>query len=322
MLTIAASIATVGLVFLLLQAFLSLILRRHDERAMRLNARIARLDGARPDSVRLSVLRRSTMSDIPVMHRLLSRFALATKLRMLVEQSGVQTTAGLILLLAAALAAAAYIAVSWASSVYGAPHVAAAVSGMFPIIYLFHRRARRIAAFESQFPEALDLMVRSLKAGHAFNTSVQVITQDFGDPIGTEFRKVLDEVNFGMGMAQALENMRRRVGSPVLGFFIVSVNIQRESGGNLTEILSTISRLLRERFAFKRQVKSLSAQGRISAYVLVGLPFFVGGMLYMINPEYMRELPGHPIGRLVLVGAFMSMVMGTLLIRKIVRIEV
>jgi tight adherence protein B len=140
--------------------------------------------------------------------------------------------------------------------------------------------------------------------------------------MGEEFRKTIDEINFGSGVDRALENLTRRVDVPDLKFFVTAVNIQRESGGNLAEILTTISRLIRERFSFRRQVKTLSAEGRISALVLCALPFVVGAFIYTLNNDYMRTLLDHPLGKYVIGIQLVLMGLGMVVISKMVKIEV
>jgi tight adherence protein B len=176
--------------------------------------------------------------------------------------------------------------------------------------------------FQRQLPEALDLMARALKAGHTFGGGMRMVANEFDAPIGPEFGKTLDEINYGMNVDRALSNLQVRVDCLDLKFFVVSVNIQRETGGNLAEIIAKIASLVRERFALYGKVKILSAEGRISAYILVALPFVLGGILYVVNPDYIGLLWTRELGQNMIWGAVISMVFGSFVISRIIKIKV
>ena len=144
--------------------------------------------------------------------------------------------------------------------------------------------------FEEQLPDALELIARSLKAGHAFSSGMKMVTDEFDDPVGTEFAKTLNEINFGVDVTEALKNLAKRVDCPDLNFFVISVILQKETGGNLAEILENIGHLIRERFKFYGRVRTLTAEGRLSAVVLIGLPFVIAFVIFLLNPEYIKIL--------------------------------
>ena len=148
--------------------------------------------------------------------------------------------------------------------------------------------------FERQLPEALELVSRSLKAGHAFTGGLKMVAEEFGDPVGVEFGRTLDEINFGVGVPEALTNLTQRIECEDLKFFAVSVIIQRETGGNLAEILESLGRLIRERFKFQGRVRVLSGEGRISAIVLVAIPFFIAGLLFPDQAGIYRNIAYRP----------------------------
>ena len=175
--------------------------------------------------------------------------------------------------------------------------------------------------FEEQFPEALDLLSRALKAGHAFTTGIDMVGTEMPKPVGPEFRNLYDHQNFGMPMPDALKAFSDRV--PVLDarFFVTAVLIQRESGGNLSEVLDNLAGVIRERFRVKRQMRVLSAHGRITGWILVCLPPVLGFVLMSVNPEHRRTMLGDPLGIQMLVGAVIMQIIGTLIIRKIVNVE-
>ncbi len=190
-----------------------------------------------------------------------------------------------------------------------------------PILYLFRKRKKRMEKFERQLPEALELVSRALKAGHAFTGGLRMVSEEFGDPVGTEFGKTVDEINFGMAVPDALTNLTQRVDCDDLKFFAVSVIVQRETGGNLSEILENLGRLMRERFKFQGRVRILSAEGRMSATVLVVMPFAVVGILSILNPDYMEVLFTDPLGTYLIAIALTMMGVGSFMIKKLVAIR-
>ncbi len=175
--------------------------------------------------------------------------------------------------------------------------------------------------FERQLPEALELITRALRAGHAFTGGLKLVTEEFGDPVGVEFGETLDQINFGVDVPDALLNLTERVDCDDLKFFAVSVIVQRETGGNLAEILEALSRLMRERFKFQGRVRILSAEGRMSATVLVVMPFCVVALLSVLNPDYMKVLFTDPLGRYLIMLALVMMGFGSYIIKKLVAIK-
>ena len=175
--------------------------------------------------------------------------------------------------------------------------------------------------FEEQFPEAIDLIARSLRAGHAFTTGLGIAAEEMPAPVGTEFKKVYDQQNFGMSMPDALRTMARRV--PVLDarFFVTAVLTQRESGGNLAEVLDNLSSVMRDRFKVKRQIRVVSAHGRLSGWVLSLVPPVLAAVLFLIQPQFMRILVDDPIGMRLVLGAVALQLLGTYIISRLVKIE-
>jgi tight adherence protein B len=196
------------------------------------------------------------------------------------------------------------------------------VCGCLPFKWVSMRKDKRMADFERQLPEALELVGRALRAGHTFTSGMGMVVSEFADPIRTEFQKTLEEINFGMGVTTALDNLMDRVDCPDLNFFVVSVKIQNESGGNLAEIIGNISWLIRERFKLKGRIQVLSAEGRMAAWVLCLLPFGVAAVIQLVNPGYLGLLFTEPLGRVMCYVVAGLITMGVLVIRKMVRIEV
>ncbi len=193
---------------------------------------------------------------------------------------------------------------------------------LLPYKVLVHKRKRRLNKFEKQLPEALDLLARGLRAGHTFPSGLQQIAKEMPDPLGTEFAKTFKEFSHGMELNSALLSLGQRITLRDLSFFTTSVLIQRETGGNLTEILEKISVLIRERFKLRNQVRALTAEGRLSGLILVLMPPLLAAILMVVNPDYESQLFRHPLGRMMCGAGLGFQLLGMLVIRKIVNIKV
>ena len=200
--------------------------------------------------------------------------------------------------------------------------LAGGLAMFLPYLYLVFRKNRRSKKFQSQLHEALDLIARALRAGHSFTSSMQVAGEEFGDPLGTEFEETLDEINFGVSVPAALKNLMNRVDCKELKFFVMSVIIQRETGGNLAELIESLAHLVRERFRFAGNVRTLSAEGRLSAVILILLPFVIMFFIFLLNPGYLHPLIREPVGWIMLGTAGVSMIIGTIVMKNMVTIEV
>jgi len=179
-----------------------------------------------------------------------------------------------------------------------------------------------MAKFEKQLPDALGLIARALRAGHAFTSGMKFAAEEFADPLGPYFKETLNEINFGVNVADALKNLAVQVECPDLRFFIVSVILQRETGGNLAEIIEGLSHLIRERFKFRGKVRSLSAEGRLTGKILVAIPLLLFFGLYLINPNYAGLLILDPLGRLMAGTGICLMIIAWLVINRIVSLDV
>ena len=184
------------------------------------------------------------------------------------------------------------------------------------------KRTKRVRAFEEGFPEALDLIARALKAGHAFITGLKMVADEMPEPIGPEFRKTFDEQNFGLPLKDALENLTMRVPGLDVRFFATAVLIQRETGGNLSEILENLAHVVRERFKILRQVRVYTAHGRMTAYVLLALPAVLCIALAFINPDHMNVLFREHMGQMLLMVAVIMQAIGYVWIQQVIKIEV
>ena len=245
----------------------------------------------------------------------------AGRLHELIEQSGTQLTVAKLLLICGCLALVTCAAIEhftgWTLLAIGA----GACAGFAPIAILRHKRTIRLRKFEEQFPEALDLLSRALRAGHSFTTGVAMVGEEMPKPVGPEFKLLHDQQNYGMSIADALTHFAQRIAVLDARFFVTAVLIQRESGGNLSEVLDNLAGVMRDRFRVKRQMRVVSAHGRITGWVLAGLPPALGSALMIINPEHRHMLLGDPLGHQLIITGIVLQVIGTLIIRKIVNVE-
>jgi tight adherence protein B len=294
---------------------------RHDQIRRRLEA-IEKAQKRGGGSAELDLLRDELLSEVPALHRLLAPWIGSTRIRNFIAQSGLQVRPGKIILLSAVLALATYLIVgAFASSPFYA--VAAAVAGaLAPAAFVAVKRWRRLRQFEAHFPEAIDLLGRAVRAGHAFTTGLEMIAKELPEPVATEFRIAFEEQNFGLPLKDALMNFADRVPLLDVRFFVVALIIQKDTGGNLAEILDNLSHVIRERFTIYGDVRVKTAHGRMTAGVLMALPPSMMFLLNMINPDYTRLLFSDPVGNYMLVGAALLQLSGCAMLWKIVQIEV
>ena len=239
-----------------------------------------------------------------------------------IEQSGVKTNLSTVLLIALGLGGGlAFLAFSLTRQPL-AILVAGPIGFALPWLYLKGKRSKRLHKFEEEFPEALDLIARALKAGHAFVTGLKMVADEMSEPVGPEFRKTFDEQNFGLPLKDALDNLTARMPSLDVRFFATAVLIQRETGGNLSEILETLAHVVRERFKILRQVRVHTAHGRFTGYVLLALPAVLGIALMFINPDHMNLLFREPLGQYMLMTAMVMQAVGYMWIKQVIKIEV
>lgn len=269
-----------------------------------------------------SILRRRPLSEIPFLNRVMLRIPMFGRLDRLLQQADVRYPLGFFLLLTIFFAFIGFFGGSLVTRNYALSIIAAALLGGIPVFYIRSRKRRRMKKFYGQLPDALELIGRAMRAGHAFSIGMKLAAEEFDDPLGPEFEGTLDEINFGISVSDALKNLSRRVDCPDLRYFVVSVILQRETGGNLAEIIENIAHLIRERFKFQGRIRVLAAQGKLSAIVLLSLPFLVVGVLHFIRPDYMTTLITDPSGRKIASAGAFLMIMGTLAMKKMIDIKV
>jgi tight adherence protein B len=269
-----------------------------------------------------SIVRRTVESPLPMIDRMVERSGHGSTLAKLIEQSGIRTTPGAIVGLSIVLGLAlGSIAMLLTRQVLAAP-VAFVLGGGLPFAFLVNRRSHRMKVFEEQFPEALDLLSRALRAGHAFQTALGMVGDELKAPVGPEFKKTFDQQNFGLPLRDALNQLVERVSVLDVKFFVTAVLIQRETGGNLSEILDNLAHVVRERFKIRRQVRVHTAHGRFTAYVLLSLPAVLAIALSMLNPDHMGPLFHERMGQMSLMIAMVMQAIGFVWIRKVIKIEV
>jgi tight adherence protein B len=259
---------------------------------------------------------------MPGFDRFIGGTTRGTALGRWIEQSGVKTSFSAVLLIALAMSAAFGMGGMMLVKAMWGLFAGAIVGFALPFWYLSMKRKKRMSKFEEGFPEALDLISRALKAGHAFITGLKMVADEMPEPIGPEFRKTFDEQNFGLPLKDALENLTYRMPSLDVRFFTTAVLIQRETGGNLSEILENLAHVVRERFKILRQVRVYTAHGRMTGYVLLALPAVLCIALAFINPDHMNLLFRERMGQMMLMGAVVMQSIGYFWIRQVVKIEV
>jgi len=268
------------------------------------------------------VLKSELLSDVPTLHRILANFNVAVRIDKRLKQANMEMKVGTFILLSFLLFGFSLLVgafLHW-------PFLISLVFGVFlsliPTIVVNTRKNLRLKKFIMYFPEALEMFARSLRAGHSFTGAIHLVGQEMPDPIGPEFQKVFDEQNLGIPLRNALISMTNRIDLLDVKFFVTAILIQRETGGNLAEIIDKISYVIRERFRIQGQLKIHTAQARLTGMVLAFLPVGMAFILFLLSPGYMKPLWVEPTGRSMIVAAVVLQIIGMLVIRKIVRIKI
>lgn len=310
-----------GAVFLLAQTIFVPSFGTERQESKRLRKRLGTI-AEEAASNQVSLLREKYLKGLSPLERWLESLPGMAALERLIEQSGRTVPAYRVVLLSLGLGLTAGI-VAWSMSRHPLIALAAPViPAWVPFLKLKMDRNKRFARFEEQLPEALDMMTRALRAGHPFNETLQVVAKEMDDPIAKEFGMTFDEINYGVDVRQAFQNLLARVPSMSLMAVVTSVLVQRETGGNLAEILEKISAVVRGRFRFQRRVRTLSAEGRLSAWVLTLVPFVLFAVISVTTPSYVMTLVREPAGRKLIIVSLVLIAIGAQWIRKLLRVEV
>lgn len=269
-----------------------------------------------------SLLKQRMLAQTPTMDRLLLRIPRIHKLDRLLMQSGLRMTVAGFLSSTLLLALIGLLL----GGLLGMPVIIVipigVAFGLLPLMYVTRAKHKRLLLIEQQLPDALDLMARAMLAGHAFTSGLKMVAEETSDPVAGEFSIVFDEINYGISVPDALVNLATRVPSTDLRYFVISVMIQRETGGNLAELLNNISMLIRARLKLLGTVRVLSAEGRLSARILTALPFALAGVIYLINRDFLSVLWTDPVGPKIVAGALVVMVLGIFWMWRIIKIRV
>jgi tight adherence protein B len=295
----------------------------HGSQAKRIERRLRAVSVGASAGAETSILKQGMQADAGPLGRLLVALPRMQDLGRLLQQAGSGWSVPFFAVLTLLAGVVGFFLASLVPLLHWVIVLAAAAgAALLPLLFILRKRAERMRTIVAQLPDALDLISRALKAGHAFPAGLQMVGEEGRDPIAAEFRTVHDEINFGVAVPAALTNLANRVPSPDIRHFVIAVLIQRETGGNLTELLANISGLVRERLKLVLKIRVLSAEGRLSAWVLCALPFALALVINTINPKFMAVLWTDPMGLQMIYAALVMMVLGALWMRKIIRIRV
>ena len=300
------------------------LLDQRNARARLLRERLAAVRKAaerQPDE-ELELLRDEVLSEIPALDNLLRRSERVSNLQVFLSQADLSMRAGNMLLLSFGSAIFLALIMRIASGSMAFAFVGLLLGAIVPYSYVSFRRGRRFKKFEELFPQAIDTLARAVRAGHALTTALELISNEITEPVASEFRKLFEEQKFGLPMRDALINLTERMPLVDVKFFVTAVMIQRETGGNLAEILDNLSYVIRERFKIQRQVRVFTAQGRMTMLLLMLLPPIIVTTMLFLNPGFIRPLFTDPIGHTFVVVGIILQTVGYFVIRRIIQIQV
>jgi len=270
----------------------------------------------------LSILKQRMLSRSDTMQRLLLALPHVHTLDRVIVQSGVSMTLGDLIILTLMFGGAGVFIPMYLGRGLLFGVILGGLLAALPTLYIFRARTQRLRRLENQLPDAIDLMGRAMRAGHAFPNALKMVGEEMSDPIGSEFRTLFDEINYGVRLEDALLNLLERVPSTDLQYFVVALLIQRETGGNLAELLDNISAIVRARIKLMGEVRTLSAEGRLSAWILALLPFATAIMINIVNPGFMTVLWKDPAGLKLIYFAIFMMAFGVWWMSRIIKIRV
>lgn len=300
-----------------------LVVLRPEAQARQTMARRLVRGAVEPTEVRVDLIRdQKRLSTIPALERVFDRLGfVARPIQALLDGADVNMTVGRFLFTSALVGAVTYVGLLLLLKQVGLALVLGLAATVVPYLFVSRRRNIRLRKFEEQFPEAIDLIARAMRAGHGLSAGLGMVAEEIDAPVGREFRLLYDWQNYGMSLPEAMQRFGNRIPLMDAKFFVTAVLTQREAGGNLGEVLDNLSRVIRERFRVKRQIRVLSAHGRMTAGVLAGMPPALATFFLITSPEYMAELTNDPVGVRLVIGAIVLQIVGMLVIRKLVNIE-
>ncbi len=317
------AIVVFATVFLLLLAVFLIAYQQLARRNRRLRERmrdIVEQKQVAPEKQYL-ILRDQSYSHIPFLDRLLSGIASARRLQDHIDQAGLPIRAGALILASLSMASVAGLAISLVTGGKLLGVLVALITIPIPYFWVMWRRAKRIDRFEELLPEAIDLTVNALKSGFSLESSLSLVAQEMPEPVGNEFAITYEEQNLGVDFVQALDNLSRRMPSDDLRIMTTAISIQRRAGGNLAEILGMLSRMIRERFSLRREIRIHTAQGRLSGMILILLPIALAIMIQIMNKDYLKILYEDPAGMYLILFVVVLQIIGIYFIKRIVRLK-
>jgi len=307
-----------------------MLLDQRSEQARLLRERLASVQktNQREPNEELALLRDEMLSQIPALDSLLRRSERMANFQNFLEQANLRVRAGNLLIycvISAVMAVGVRLMLAGSlppDQAFLFVMVGAIVGELIPFSYASYRRTKRFQKFEELFPDAIDTLARAVRAGHAFTTALELIANEIAEPVAGEFRMLFEEQKFGLPVRDALMNLTERMPLVDVKFFVTAVMLQRETGGNLAEILDNLSYVIRERFKIMRQVRVYTAQGRLTMALLMGLPPVIVVVMLMTSPAFIRPLFADPIGHTLIVSGIVLQTLGYFVIRKVIRIQV
>ena len=309
--------------FLVLGAYL-LATHGTDKKRAKLQKRLneALLHSAQTEDIDVVLARNELMSEIPLLNRTMINIQAALQLKRMLDQANLHITPSRLLMFSFMAGMLGGLAASVLTIFIPLMVLAGVVCAALPLIHVYWRRKKRFDSFLEQLPDALDLISRALSAGHAFSEALHMVSIEMPEPIATEFRKAYEEQNLGLSVKLALENLTQRMPLLDLKMCVTAVLIQRETGGNLAEILEKVAYTIRERFRIMGDLKTLTTSSRMSAWLLCGLPIFVAVAVTVMNPDYMSVLWTDPRGHYLIAAALLLQITGMFIVRKILKIKI
>ena len=298
--------------------------RKSDAKRALLNERLAEAirSSAHSNDLEVQLAREELLSEIPWVNRSLIKLQITSRIKRMIDQADLQITVMRLVLFSLTGAALGFLAARMITISLPLAFLFAFIAGAFPFLHVMSKRKKRLKRFLQLLPDALDLMSRGLSAGHAFTEALQMVSTEMPEPIASEFRKTYDEQNLGLSLKLALENLVQRVPLLDLRMCVTAIMIQRETGGNLSELLEKVAYTIRERFRIMEDLKTLTLSSRWSAWLLCALPIFLAIYMTIMNPTYMEVMWRDPRGHTLLFIAAAMQILGMLMVQKIMKIKI
>jgi len=314
-------VAFVAIVFALEGAYMLWNDRRGPE-VQRLERRVRMVSAGRHGQAALKLLKRKHDGDLPWLDRVLLRMPRVSQIDRLIEQAGMQFGVGRLASIVLGLALGVLLLALLFRMALLPALVCALIMAALPLVWVLWKREQRMVTIEEQLPDAIDLIARAMRAGHAFSSAIQMVGEESPDPLASEFRITHEEINFGLAADEAFRNLANRVPSDDMRFFVIAVLLQRETGGNLAEVLGNIAKLVRDRFKLLGKVRVLAAEGKLSAWILALMPVAIAAIVNVINPQFMSLLWKDPAGLNMIYTCLVLFVIGIFWMWRLVKIRV